>query len=550
MKTDIIARILAYDNQMMVNYLESLKRAMHKPEEPQTARKSKSKVKPVRITPTSEHLDRINRSIDFYTNAPEYKYVRETKTIKNMSEQTIPSFDDFLESFDDFLDKQDEIAQNDDHDADEEDDDDDDVDSDDEFISDGVVKFRDYQTDIIKSGVDILKQHGFLYLAMQVRTGKTLTALGICNSNIGVSNVLFLTKKKAISSIQRDYDALKPWYSMVVINYESVHKIDQSIKFDVIILDEAHSMGAFAKPSKRAKDVALLISKHRPRVILMSGTPTPESYSQMYHQVYSIPNNPFMHCKNFYRFADEYVDVKTKMINSMPIKDYSRGKDSIIQAMEPFTIRYTQQEAGFMSVIDEEIRTVKMMDSTYLLAEQLKRDKVVEGENVILADTEVKLMMKLHQIYSGTVKFEGGDSMVIDYSKAEYIFDEFKGNKIGIFYKFKEELNALKDVFGHELTESIDDFDAGKRVIALQIVSGREGISLKNAEYLVYYNIDFSATSYWQSRDRMTTIDRLENKIIWIFSVGGIEKDIYKAVVKKKDYTVRHFRKDLTSNNI
>ena len=84
-------------------------------------------------------------------------------------------------------------------------------------------------------------------------------------------------------------------------------------------------------------------------------------------------------------------------------------------------------------------------------------------------------------------------------------------------------------------------------MIALQIVSGREGISLREADALIYYNIDFSATSYWQSRDRMTTKEREHSKVYWIFSDGGIEKDIYKAVIKKKDYTVNHFKRDLLS---
>jgi hypothetical protein len=43
----------------------------------------------------------------------------------------------------------------------------------------------------------------------------------------------------------------------------------------------------------------------------------------------------------------------------------------------------------------------------------------------------------------------------------------------------------------------------------------------------------------------MTTKDRLYNKIYWIFSEGGIEDDIYKSVIKKKDYTLNHFKKDL-----
>jgi hypothetical protein len=72
---------------------------------------------------------------------------------------------------------------------------------------------------------------------------------------------------------------------------------------------------------------------------------------------------------------------------------------------------------------------------------------------------------------------------------------------------------------------------------------------LKQAEYLVFYTIDFSATSYWQSKDRMTTKERLENKVYWIFSKGGIEYDIYKAVTKKKDYTVNHFKKDFYDND-
>jgi hypothetical protein len=60
----------------------------------------------------------------------------------------------------------------------------------------------------------------------------------------------------------------------------------------------------------------------------------------------------------------------------------------------------------------------------------------------------------------------------------------------------------------------------------------------------VYYNIDFSATSYWQSRDRMTTKDRLKNDVYWVFADKGIETRIYKAVISKKDYTLKHFKND------
>jgi len=413
-----------------------------------------------------------------------------------------------------------------------------------EYYKSVKMEFRDYQIDIINRGKSLLLENKFLYLAMEVRTGKTLTSLGIADK-LGVEQILFVTKKKAIGSITNDFDLLKPSFSICVINYESLHTIDPDLHWDLIVVDEAHSLGAFAKPSSRAEQIKLLIEKHNPYVILMSGTPTPESYSQMYHQVYGIKNNPFREFRNFYKFAEKHVKVKQKKINGLYMNDYSNGLNSIMDAMKPYIINYSQAEAGFVTQVTEEILEVELKPSTIQLINKLKKDLVVEGkEEVILADTPAKLMMKVHQLCSGTIKFESGNSMVLDKSKAEFIKEHFSGCKIGIFYKFKEELSALQSVFGDELTTQLSVFEDTDKSIALQIVSGREGISLRQADYLVYYNIDFSATSYWQSKDRMTTKERAFNHVYWVFSKDGIEHDIYKAVTKKMDYTLSHFKKD------
>ena len=409
-----------------------------------------------------------------------------------------------------------------------------------------AITFRKYQKEIIDKSVDILYTSRLLYLAMEVRTGKTLTSLGICD-NLPVNNVLFITKKKAISSIENDYNLLAPDFYLEVINYESLHKIKKR-GWDVIIADEAHSMGAFPKPSKRAKQVKELLQINSPYYILLSGTPTPESYSQMFHQVYGHPNNPFKNFVNFYKFARVYVNLRVKYLHGYTTNDYSFGKTTILDSMKPYTISYTQKQAGYKVETKETILTVPMSKQTYKLCKRLKKDLVIQGKDqVILADTGVKLMSKLHQMYSGTVKFESGKSMVIDSSKAKFIKKRFEGKKIGIFYKFTAELMALQEEFGDDLCTELEEFQSTKKHIALQIVSGREGISLKQADCLVYYNIDFSATSYWQSRDRMTTKDRLKNDIYWIFSKDGIERQIYNAVSKKKDYTLQHFKSDFLS---
>ena len=407
------------------------------------------------------------------------------------------------------------------------------------------MKFRKYQSEIIDKAFDVLVKYGFVYLSMQVRTGKTLTAMGTAQK-LGVDNMLFVTKKKAISSIEDDYKLLSPKFHLTVINYESLHKV--AGKYECIVLDEAHGMGAYPKPSKRTKMINQIIKKQNPFVILMSGTPTPESFSQMYHQVYACPHNPFRNYTNFYKFAKHYVNVVQIRIGAMPHNNYSSGKQSILDQMKPYMISYTQKEAGFKVKTIEKVLKVKMSDLTYSMVKQLKKHLVIEGtDEVVLADTGVKLMSKLHQLFSGTVKFESGKATVIDLSKAEFIRTQFKNQKIGIFYKFKAEYDALKEVYGDDLTNDLNEFKTTDKNIALQVVSGREGISLKEADCLVNYNIDFSALSYWQSRDRMTTKDSIQNDVYWIFSEKGIEEKIYRAVTKKKDYTLKHFEKDLLS---
>ena len=409
------------------------------------------------------------------------------------------------------------------------------------------MKFRDYQIRIINTATGVLQAHRFVYLSMEVRTGKTLTALGVAEK-LGIQNLLFVTKKKAISSIEADYKKLMPSYQITVINYESLHKVEGV--FDFVVLDEAHTLGAYPKPSKRTKLVKQIILRQNPFVVLMSGTPTPESFSQIYHQVYACAKNPFSQYKTFYKFAKEYVNVTQQMFHSMPSNNFDDGKPEILDRMKPYMISYTQKEAGFKSKIQEHVLKVQMSELTYKFVKEMREHGVIEGKKtkeVILGDTGVKKMSKIHQLFSGTVKLENGKRMVTDLSKAKFILTQFKNQKIGIFYKFKAEYEALKQVYGDALTDDLEEFDTTTKSIALQIVSGREGISLKKADCLVYYNIDFSALSYWQSRDRMTTKDSTASDVYWIFAEKGIETKIYKTVTKKKDYTLKHFEKDLLS---
>ena len=399
-----------------------------------------------------------------------------------------------------------------------------------------TFSLRDYQLEAVGKGGNILKAKGLLILNYEVRTGKSHIALSI-GSNY--SNVLFVTKLKAISSIEKDYATAGYTYPITIINYEQLHK--HKPIYDLVIYDESHSLAAFPKPSIRTKQ-AKRICANGCKVILMTGTLLPESNAQIFHQLFVSNYSPFRNYPNFYKWHNDFGTIKIKYTSYGTSNDYSVvSYEKVIKYIEPIMLTYTQKEAGFVSEINEHFMTVEMKPSTYSIIDRLSKDLIIEGKSgVVLADTSVKLMQKFHQMYSGTVKFEDGNRIDFDDSKAVAIKQRFAGKKIAIFYKFIAELDAIKKHF--DVTDNIDEFNNSNKTIALQIISGREGINLSNAEALVYYNIDFSAISYWQSRDRMTTINRKQSDIFWVFAKDGIEWQIYKSVAKKKDFVLQTFK--------
>ena len=408
-----------------------------------------------------------------------------------------------------------------------------------------MIELREYQKEIVEEGYSKLLNKNLVYLSMEVRTGKTLTALSLADKFTNKKGILFVTKKKAIKSIENDYALLNPNYKITVINYESLHKIEGD--FDIIIIDEAHSVGTYPKPSKRYKDLKAIVSRYAyTKLIMLSGTPSPESYSQLFWQFrLSDRFSPFNKYANFYKWAKVFVDVQKKNLGYAIVNDYTQAyRDKIMEEISDYFISYTQAEAGFNQTVNEKVLEVKMKDKTYDLVKRLKKDLIIEGKNeIILADTSVKLQQKIHQLSSGTIKFESGNSMITDNSKALFINKYFNGKKIAIFYIFKEEFNLLKECFPN-WTDSPEDFNESNDKIFLgQIRSSREGVNLSSADALIYYNIEFSALSYIQGKDRMTSKERTkDNDVYFIFAKGGIEKHIYSRVSNKLDFTNKYFK--------
>lgn len=406
-----------------------------------------------------------------------------------------------------------------------------------------MFEFRPYQNEIADKGVHILRKYGIVYLALQPRTGKSLISLKI-SEIYGAKNVLFLTKLKAIASIEDDYNKYSPHFKITVRNYESIHKV-LLWNFDLIICDEAHGLSGLPKPSMRTK--ALRDKVWDLPIIYLSATPTAESFSQIFHQFWISKNSPFARYKNFYQWSKDYVNVKKKYINGYDINDYSQAKEAEVKsAISPYMVNLSQEEAGFTSFIEEEVLYIPIDARIYKLMDILKKDRIFKMKcgDTIIAETPAKLQSLYHQLSGGTVKIDDQKSHIIDESKAWFIKTKFAGYKIAIFYQFVKELEILKKIFP-ENTNSPEEFNKNEHLTFLsQMASGSQGTNLSTADYLIGYNISFSATIYWQFRERMQNLLRTKkSKLYWIFSERGLEKEVHKAVVRKKNFTLNYFRR-------
>ena len=77
------------------------------------------------------------------------------------------------------------------------------------------MELRTYQIELAKKAASKLKEHQIVYMAMEVRTGKTLTSL-LAAHFIHAKNVLFLTKRLARESIKTDFKSFNFNYKITV----------------------------------------------------------------------------------------------------------------------------------------------------------------------------------------------------------------------------------------------------------------------------------------------------------------------------------------------
>lgn len=380
-----------------------------------------------------------------------------------------------------------------------------------------------HQEELSEVALGILRENMIVYLAMEERTGKTLTAILVAEKS-AAERVLVITKKKALDGWHETLKAFEHTKEYVVTNYHQAHKMTGT--FDLVLLDESHNyISAFPKPGNLWKQLKVLLV--RLPIVYISATPNAQGPQMLFHQFALSSWSPWCKHGNFYQWFRLYGKPYEIEINGIPIRQYDKCDAALILGVvEHLFITKTRAELGFEHEPTDEIHYIELGKATKEVYNTIVKDEIVEiTAGTLVCDTKSKLRVSLHMLEGGVAKIEDEYIVLANREKADYILEHFGDNEdTVIMYNYKAELTKLSVIF--------------KKALLLQATSYAEGVDLSGYANLIIYSQDFSTARHTQRRARQCNKKRDTPIVVhYLLVKGGLSAQVYKTVtVNKKNF--------------
>jgi SNF2 family DNA or RNA helicase len=332
-----------------------------------------------------------------------------------------------------------------------------------------------------------------------------------------------------------------------VINVENIPWLVENwpVKgFDYLIVDES---SRFKDSSTKRFKAIKTVLKYFKRRIILTGTPTPQGYGDLWSQVAILDLGQ--------RLETSLTKFRTKYMRPGQINPHTRvvynwelipGADAVIQnkisdiCMSLKAEDYLQLPK--LTKLYHDIEIDKNVRNQY---EQLRKEMVTEiGKELITAPTAATLANKLLQFTSGAVYNEDGEAQEVHRFKLEYlesIMEETSSPAL-VFYHFKHSLQRLKQTFPHAVVLDNDNIEAWRRgeirMLLAHPQSGGIGLNLQcnvgETAQTVWYDLPWSSENYIQANARVYRQGQTVPVIIHHLTMSNsIDKQVVKVLENK-----------------
>jgi SNF2 family DNA or RNA helicase len=312
--------------------------------------------------------------------------------------------------------------------------------------------------------------------------------------------------------------------------------------------------------AKRTKSLLKVAAEYKYRRLL-TGSPITKSPLDIYAQTEFLRPGLLGH-ESFYTFQGRYAVLQRRSMGAQSFQQVVGYKnlDELTDKIDQFTFRVLKKDCLDLPEKIYTARYVTLTDEQVKMYTQLQEQAMLlfdDGE-MVSAPAVITQMLRIQQVLSGHLKTDDGEMKYFKSNRMEAlkeIMDEHSGKAI-IWSRFRHDIVEITKMLNKEYGEGCaaayygDTPDDERNQIVQMYQDPRSslrffvgnpatagyGLTLTEANLVVYYANDFNLETRIQSEDRAHRIGQKNNvTYIDLISEGTIDEKIVDALRNKID---------------
>lgn len=339
--------------------------------------------------------------------------------------------------------------------------------------------------------------------------------------------------------------ALKKDAQIYIINRENTDWLanqilkNKSLKFEMLVIDESSSFKSFK--SKRFKYLKKILNIFD-RKIILTGTPSPNGYIDLWSQIYILDNGERLG-KNITMYRNSFFD-KDYLGYNYTIKE--NGENQIKKRISDICLSIRSDDAIDLPDFISTIVRCDMSEELLKKYKQFEKDFFIEIENQeITAFNAGAMSNKLLQFCSGAIYTDDEKNYTeIHNLKIEALKEIIENNQNETFliaYNYKHEKDRLLKEFPKAKllntdSKTIKDWNDGKiKILLAHPASCGHGLNLqKGGKVLIWFGFQWSLELYQQFNKRLHRQGQKERVRCFHIAVGDIEYRLLRSLSSKE----------------
>jgi len=330
----------------------------------------------------------------------------------------------------------------------------------------------------------------------------------------------------------------------------------------LIAVDESTTIkNPKAKRTKSLMRIAAAFKYKR----LLTGSPITKSPMDIYSQCEFLRPG-LLGYDSFYSFQYRYAVVQRKTMGSHAFQQIVGYKnlDELTERIDAFSYRVLKQDC---LDLPEKIYTVRYVEMTKQQREMYNSIKqyalvMLDSGELSTAPAVITQMLRLQQIMSGHLKTDDGETIYFDSKRMDALkelIEEHDGKAI-IWSRFRYDIQQitkmLNETFGEgcaasfygdtpdderqRVVEKFQDKNSKLKFFVGNPATAGYGLTLTEADLVVYYANDFNLETRAQSEDRAHRIGQKNNvTYVDLITDGTIDEKIVTSLQSKIDISAK-----------